>query len=100
MTVTSAIHLPHETQCCTNMKNLLNNTLCTITLSVSTYDGEISEKTKPIGCSSASRRVTDEDRRNRRLHMTIHNVASQDNIIFKTVSDKLGFKIKIRIEAG
>ena len=98
MTVTSAILLPHET--CTNTTNLLNETNCKITLSVNTYDGEISENKKPIGHSSTSREVTDEDRRNRRLHMTVHEVASQDDIIFKTVSDKIGFKIKIKIEAG
>lgn len=98
MTVTFAVLLPHETR--TNTPNLLNETNCKITLFVSTYDGEISEKKTPIGHSSTSREVTDEDRRNRRLHMTVHRVASQDDIIFKTVSDKIGFKIKVKIEPG
>ena len=92
MTVTSAIHLPRVNSTCTN---LLNESHCTITLSVSIYDGEIE-----IGHSSASQRITDEDRRNRRVHMVVHHVASQDDIVFRTVSDKIGFKIKIRIEAG
>lgn len=96
MTVTSAIHLPRVNSTCTN---LLNESHCTIILSVSVYksiyDGEIK-----IGHSSASQRITDEDRKNRRVHMVIHHVASQDDIVFKTVSDRIGFKIKIRIEAG
>jgi hypothetical protein len=83
MTVTSAIHLPRETH--TNK----------ITLSVSTYDGE-----KPIGHSRASREITDEDRRNRRLHMIIHQVARQEDIVLKVASPKIGFKIKFKIEAG
>ena len=96
MTVTSAIHLPRINTC----TNLLNKTNCMITLSVSVYDGEIIDITKRIGHSSTSRRITEEDRRNRRVHMVVHQVASQDDIIFQTVSDKIGFKIKIRIEAG
>ena len=94
MTVTSAIHLPHINT------NLLNETNCMITLSVSVYDGEIIHITKQIGHSSASRQITYEDRRNRQVHMVVHHVATQDDIIFKTISDKIGFKIKIRIEAG
>lgn len=67
---------------------------------MSTYDGEISKKKEPIGHSSTCRELTDEDHKNRELHMTVHQVASQEDIIFKTASDKIGFKFNVKIEAG
>ena len=71
-----------------------------VTLAVSAYDGEIIENKDPIANSSAYREVTDEDRISRKLHMTVQKIASQEDIIFKTTSDKIGFKIEVRIEAG
>ena len=87
MTLTAVVHVPQEA----------NTTNCVVRLLVGVYDGETTEN-NVIGQSSTCRAVTDEDRRNGILHMTVHQVASQKNIVLKSISEKIYFEVKVRIE--
>ena len=68
---------------------------CEFKLSVNVYRGSI-EESHIIGQSSSVRRLDEDDRKRRTLHMTVHNVVNLQKIIFSASSvDKISIEVVI-----
>ena len=91
MTLTCTFYLPKDTK---KSKEFYKSE-CVCTLSVYIYEGPV-EDNHLIGESSESRRLSEDERKSSMLCMTVHQVASQVDIIF---SERCPNKIFIRVVA-
>ena len=91
VTVTSILHLPKYAK---NADSLYARQGCTFKLSIHIYEGPV-ENNKILGQASAVRKLSEEERQNLMVHMTVHSVASQEDIIFsRRCPEKLFVKVK------
>ena len=96
-TLTAVFRFPKKPQ----RINILNYENYEFKISVNVYEGPVGDN-RLIGQSSSTRRLDDDDRKRGTLHMTVHEVVSQQKIIF-TKSDtppkKISMEVKVDLNA-
>ena len=96
-TLTAVFRFPKKPQ----RINILNYENYEFKISVNVYEGPVGDN-QLIGQSSSTRRLDDDDRKRGTLHMTVHEVVSQQKIIFTksdTPPEKIFMEVKVDLNA-
>ena len=93
VTVTGIIRLPKDAR---KASSLYANPNCTIKLSAYIYEGPI-ERNVIIGQGTEARKLSEDEREKLIMRMTVHNVASQVDIIFQRSCEKVFVRVTAEI---
>ena len=89
ITVTSILHLPKYAR---NPNSIYAQPNCAISLSVEVYKGSV-EKRNLLGKASKIQKLCEDERQNLMVHVDVHNVASQVDIIYSRSSEIIFIRI-------
>ena len=93
VTVTSILHLPKYAR---NSDSLYAQPNFAIELSVKVYkDSE--EEHNLLGRTSKTHKLNDDERQSLRVHTSVHNVASQLDIIYNRYSEKIFIRVRAEL---
>ena len=95
VTVTSIIHLPKHVR---NADSIYAKPNSTFKVSVYIYDG-VEEEERLIGQATTAHRISEEERKSLVVHMTVHNIISQEDIIFHR-SHSENATVRVKAELG
>ena len=90
ISVTSVLHLPKYAR---NPDSIYAQPNCAISLSVEVYKGSVEERNLLGRSQSEIHKVRKEERQNLMVHLGVHNVASQVDIIYSRSSEIIYIRI-------
>ena len=96
-TITAMFKFPKKPQ----RINILNYENCEFKIAANIYEGPVGNS-RCIGQSSSTRSLDDDDRKRGILHMTVHGVVSQNDIIFTKSNvppDKIFIEVVVDLKA-
>ena len=93
VTVTSILHLPKYAR---NSDSLYAQPNCTIELSVKVYK-ESEEEHNLLGQTSKTHKLKEDERQSLRVHMSVHSITSQLDIIYSRCSEKILIKVRAEL---